>query len=185
MMQSSCIVAVTGDLLREHAALPWRINCEGKLDVMLLRLRRGGSWRIPAARWSGTRTGLRSADRAAFQEAGITGRVSSEPLGLYVAPRLQPCGSRKAVEVTVHGLQVWGTLASWPNDVKVMRRWMLPDEAAVSVEDTGLRDLLASLVSGTALVQPELPSGSRPFAVGNASVSGLASSATTARFAPC
>jgi hypothetical protein len=185
MMQSVIYQAASGDIQKEHAALPWRMNCDGNLEVMLLRPRRGGSWRIPAARCSGTRTGLQSADRAAFQEAGITGRVGSEPLGRYVALRLHPCGSRKAVEVTVHGLHVWGSLASWPNDVKVIRRWMAPAEAAVSVEETGLRGLIASLVSGAAPIQPELPSCSRPVAVRNGSGSGLASSPTTGRFAPC
>jgi len=185
MMQSVIYQAASGDIQKEHAALPWRMNCDGNFEVMLLRPRRGGSWRIPAARCSGTRTGLQSADRAAFQEAGITGRVGSEPLGRYVALRLHPCGSRKAVEVTVHGLHVWGSLASWPNDVKVIRRWMAPAEAAVSVEETGLRGLIASLVSGAAPIQPELPSCSRPVAVRNGSGSGLASSPTTGRFAPC
>ena len=185
MMQFSGIAAVPRDLLKEHAALPWRINCDGSLEVMLLRRRSGGSWRIPAVRCSGTRTGLQSADRAAFQEAGITGKVASEPLGRYVALRLHPCGSRTAVEVTVHGLHVWGTLVIWPNDMKVIRRWMPPAEAAVSVEETGLRDLFASLVSGAAPIQPELPSGSHPVAVRNGSVSGLASAATTGRFVPC
>lgn len=185
MMQSVIYQAASGDIQKEHAALPWRMNCDGNLEVMLLRPRRGGSWRIPAARCSGTRTGLQSADRAAFQEAGITGRVGSEPLGRYVALRLHLCGSRKAVEVTVHGPHVWGSLASWPNDVKVIRRWMPPAEAAVSVEETGLRGLIASLVSGAAPIQPELPSCSRPVAVRNGSGSGLASSPTTGRFAPC
>ncbi len=184
MMQSLNNNSASGDILKEHAALPWRMNCDGNLEVMLLRPRRGGSWRVPAARCSGTRTGLQSADRAAFQEAGITGRTGSEPLGRYVAPRILPCGSRKAVEVTVHGLHVWGTLVSWPNDVKVIRRWMAPAEAAVSIEEAGLREIFASLVSGAAPVQPERSSG-RPVAVWKGPVSGLASSAATGRFAPC
>ncbi len=184
MMQSLNNPAASGDLVREHAVLPWRMNCDGNLEVMLLRPRRGGSWHLPAARCSGTRTGLQLADRAAFKEAGITGRTGSEPLGRYVAPRLLQCGSRKAVAVTVHGLHVWGTLVSWPNDVKVIRRWMPPAEAAVSIEEAGLRDIFASLVSGAAPVQPKLSSG-RPVAVRNGSVSGLASSPTTGRFAPC
>ncbi|MEQ1943866.1 hypothetical protein ABMA32_15745 [Mesorhizobium sp. VNQ89] len=184
MMRSISNPAASGDILKEHAALPWRMNCDGNLEVMLLRPRRGGSWRVPAARCSGTRTELQSADRAAFHEAGITGRVGSEPLGRYVALRLRPCGSRKAIEVTVHGLHVWGTLVSWPNDVKVIRRWMPPAEAAVSIEEAGLREIFASLVSGAAPVRAELSSG-RPVAVRNGTVSGLASSAATGRFAPC
>lgn len=185
MMQSNGIIAAPGDVLKEHAALPWRMNCDGNLEVMLLRPRRGGSWRVPAARCSGTRTGLQSADHVAFQEAGITGRVGSEPLGRYVALRLQPCGSRKAVEVTVHGLHVWGSLASWPNDVKVLRRWMPPAEAAVSVEEPGLRELIASLVSGSAPFRSQLATRSRAVAVRYVPVSGLESPATTGRFAPC
>jgi hypothetical protein len=185
MMQSISNPAASGDILKEHAALPWRMNCDGNLELMLLSLRRSGSWRIPAIRCSGTRTRLQSADRAAFQEAGVTGRIGSEPLGRYMALRLQPCGSRKAAEVTVHGLHVWGILVSWPNDVKVIRRWMPPAEAAVSVEETGLRALFASLVSGAAPVQPELPSDSGPVAVPRGSVSELESPATTGRFAAC
>ncbi|MEO5322907.1 hypothetical protein PV773_06250 [Mesorhizobium sp. CC13] len=185
MMQLIGSTVASDNLLKEHAALPWRMSGDGTLEVLLLSPRRDGSWRIPAARCSGTRTGIQSADRAAFQDAGVTGRVGSDPLGRYITLRLAPDGSRKAVEVTVHGLHVWGSLVSWPNDVKVTRRWMPPAEAAFAVEDTGLRDLFRSLVSGAAPVRPDLPTGRPLVAVPTERVSGLASSAATGRFAPC
>lgn len=185
MMQSLDNHSASGDILKEHAALPWRMSGDGTLEVLLLRPRRDGSWRIPAARCSGTRTGIQSADRAAFHDAGVTGRVGPEPIGRYVALRHQAGDSRKAVEVTVHGLHVWGSLVSWPNDVKVTRRWMPPAEAAVAVEDPGLRDLFGSLVSGATPIRPDLPTGYPLVAASTERVSGLASSARAGRFAPC
>jgi hypothetical protein len=185
MMQSIGRTVVSDDLLKEHAALPWRMSGDGTLEVLLLRPRRDGSWRIPAARCLGARTGIQSADRAAFHDAGITGRVGPEPIGRYVALRYQAGDSRKAVEVTVHGLHVWDSLVSWPIDVKGTRRWMPPAEAAVAVEDPGLRDLLRSLVSGAAPIRLDLPTGSPLVAVPTERVSGLASSAATGRLASC
>jgi len=185
MMQSIGGTVVSDGLLKEHAALPWRMSGDGTLEVLLLRPRRDGSWRIPAARCSGTRTGIQSADRAAFHDAGVTGRVGPEPIGRYVALRHMAGDSYKAVEVTVHGLHVWGSLVSWPNDVKVTRRWMPAAEAAVAVEDPGLRDLFRSLVSGATPVRPVLPTGSPLFVASTERVSGLASSAGAGRFAPC
>jgi len=185
MMQWIGSTVVSDGLLKEHAALPWRMSGDGTLEVLLLRPRQDGSWRIPAARCSGTRTGIQSADRAAFHDAGVTGTVGPEPIGRYVALRHQAGDGRKAVDVTVHGLNVWGSLVGWPNDVKVTRRWMPPAEAAVAVEDPGLRHLFRSLVSGAVPVRSELPTGSPLFAAPTERVSGLASSARAGRFAPC
>lgn len=105
MMQSLNNTAASGDHLREHAALPWRMNCDGNLEVMLLRPRRGGSWRVPAARCSGTRTELQSADRAAFQEADITVRVGSEPL--IPAAGTSPWMSRERLQRRATAAGVW------------------------------------------------------------------------------
>ncbi|MBL8579247.1 MAG: hypothetical protein JNK47_18715 [Mesorhizobium sp.] len=58
MMQLIGGTVVSDDILKEHAALPWRMSGDGTLEVLLLRPRRDGSWRIPAARCSGTRTGI-------------------------------------------------------------------------------------------------------------------------------
>jgi hypothetical protein len=185
MMQLIGSTVVSDDIPKENAELPWRMSGDGTLEVLLLRPRRDGSWRIPIARCSGTRTGIQSADRAAFFDAGVTGRIGPEPIGRYVALRHQAGDSRKPVEVTVHGLHVWGSLVSWPNNVTVTRRWMPPAEAAVAVEDPGLRDLFRSLVSGAAPVRSGLRTGSPLFAAPTERVSGLASSARAGRFAPC
>lgn len=119
MMQLIGNTVATDDISKEHAALPWRMSGAGTLEVLLLRPRRDGSWRIPAARCPGTGTGIQSADRAAFHDAGVTGRVGPEPIGRYVALRHTAGDNCKAVEVTVHGLHVWGSLVIRP----WRRRW--------------------------------------------------------------
>lgn len=61
----------------EYAALPWRMGGEGTMEVLLLCPRQDGQWTVPRGTCSGTRTELRSAERAAFQDAGVTGRLGA------------------------------------------------------------------------------------------------------------
>jgi hypothetical protein len=136
---------VSAPQARAYAALPWRMSGEGAMEVLLLCVRRDGRWGIPQGAHSAARTGLRSAGRAAFHEAGVTGRLGPEPVGRYRMIRDLACGRTESCEVTVFGLHVWGTLISWPRDGKVLRRWMDLDEARKSVAVPGLAAVLSSL----------------------------------------
>ncbi|MBZ9799078.1 hypothetical protein [Mesorhizobium sp. ES1-4] len=170
----------------EYAALPWRMGGEGTMEVLLLCPRQDGQWTVPRGTCSGTRTELRSAERAAFQDAGVTGRLGQEPVGRYRTIRVLADGRKESCDVTVFGLHVWGTLVSWPRDTKVLRQWMPLNEARTLVADPGLAELLASVMSGATIPQPdEAPLSGIPDAGRGGHVSGVASPAGMARLSAC
>lgn len=132
----------------ERSALPWRINSEGKMEVLLVRPRQGGHWGLPRDRCWGRRSGQQSIERVALHVAGVSGRLSTQPIGHYRTVRALLDGRKETCEVAVFGLHVWGTLVRWPEDRKVMRRWVLLSEAITLAGETELADLLSSIRSG-------------------------------------
>ena len=171
--------------ISEFAALPWRMNCDGRMEVLLLRPRQGGRWSLPTGRRSGTRTGLQSAERAAFQDAGVTGRLGTESLGRYRAIRVLPSGREVTCDVTVFGLHVCGTLVSWPGDTKVLRRWMSLTEATTLVTEARLATVLASVGSGATVSLTSRQASKAHDAAPYRRVPGVALPAGTARFDAC
>jgi len=137
------------------------MNCDGRMEVLLLRPRLGGRWGLPTGRYSATRTGLPSAERAAFHDAGVTGRLDSQSLGRYRTIRVLAQGREELCDVTVIGLHVWGTLVSWPGDTKVLRRWMPLAEATTLVDEAGLTTVLGSSMSGATVLRTNRQAVSR------------------------
>lgn len=173
--------------VNRDAALPWRMNTEGRLEVMLIGSRCGNRWTAASAASSKARTPLQSAERAAFQEAGVIGRVGFEPIGSY--SRLQPeeDGSRELWHVTVFGIHVLGTLVSWPQERKRRRGWWKLDEACDTLDEAGLVGVLRSVTSrspkrGDPTNTPDIIVAAR---LQGAAVTGVVSNARMARFEPC
>ena len=133
--------------VNRYAALPWRMNAEGRLEVMLIGSRCGNLWTAASAASSKARTPLQSAERAAFQEAGVIGRVGFEPIGSYSRVQPEKDGSRELWHVTVFGIHVLGTLVSWPHERKRRRGWWTWDEACNALDDAGLVSILRSVTS--------------------------------------
>lgn len=154
----------------EYAALPWRMSGEGTMEVLLIRQRQEKRWTVPSGPRSGTRTEFRAAERAAFQHAGVTGRLAPAPVGRFLTTLTLADGRKDSCEVTVFGLHVWGTLVNWPDETKVLRRWMPLSEARALAADSGLAELLVSVMSGATVQDPEAIAAALPcpFSQGNA-----------------
>lgn len=168
----------------EYAALPWRISGEGTMEVLLIRQRQEKRWTVPSGTRSGTRTELRAAERAAFQHAGVTGRLAPAPVGRFLTTLTLADGRKDSCDVTVFGLHVWGTSVHWPDETKVLRRWMPLSEARALAADLGLAELLASVMSGATVQDPDEPLHVIP-ARDDRRLSGPAPLAGTAGIGPC
>lgn len=168
----------------EYAALPWRISGEGTMEVLLVRQRLEKRWTIPSGTRSGTRTEHRTAERAAFQDAGVTGRLALQPVGRFRTTRTLADGRKDFCDVTVFGLHVLGTLVHWPFKTKVLRRWTPLSEARALAADPGLAELLASVMSGATVQEPDEPLHVIP-ARDDRRLSGSAPLAGTAGIGPC
>lgn len=65
------------------AAVPVRRRTAGGLEFLLVRTRNGERWTFPKGRVERGESMCEAAAREAREEAGITGRMGSEPLGVY------------------------------------------------------------------------------------------------------
>lgn len=130
-------------VVKHYGALPWRVNGGGYLEVLLLCPRPDGRWTVATVRETGTLTPLQAAERAAFGEAGVIGRLGPEPIGRYRCDT----GGPEMRSVTVFGLHVCGTLVSWPQEKLRHRRWWPIGEACGLAGEPGLAELLGSLTS--------------------------------------
>jgi 8-oxo-dGTP pyrophosphatase MutT (NUDIX family) len=126
------------------AALPYRL-VNGKPEVMLVTSRETKRWIIPKG-WAKKSLGACAmAEREAFEEAGIKGRVDCHPVGQYRYNKRMADGSFVECDVSVFLLQVTKVLDDWPEKGQRDRAWMTPAEAARLISEDELVPLLLRL----------------------------------------
>src|SRR5215218_8137071 len=123
-------------------ALPFRFDDDGQLRVMLITSRESRRWVIPKG-WP--MRGLkphRAAEREAYEEAGLKGRIGKVAVGVYAYEKRLANGVAVPCEVSVFPLQVTSQRKRWPEMGQRDGRWLSPDEAADLVQEDGLQHLL-------------------------------------------
>jgi 8-oxo-dGTP pyrophosphatase MutT (NUDIX family) len=128
---------------RQCAALPFR-QADGETQVMLVTSRETRRWVLPKG-WTEKCGGAKQAEREAYEEAGIRGRITAEPIGAYAYPKRLPDGATLTLEVDVFPLAVDELLDDWPEKSQRERRWFSLPQAAMAVEEGGLVTLMLSL----------------------------------------
>lgn len=126
---------------RQVAALPVRRRRNGGLEVCLVTTRETRRWVIPKG-WP--EKGLKdwqAAEREAFEEAGLEGRMANTAVGSF------PYWKRMEdhfvlVEVDVYVLIVEKQLADWDEKAQRERRWVEIAIAAEEVLEPGLISIL-------------------------------------------
>jgi 8-oxo-dGTP pyrophosphatase MutT (NUDIX family) len=132
---------------KQVAALPWRRR-KGHLDVMLITSRETKRWVIPKGWPMDHLTNSNAAKREAYEEAGVTGRISRRALGVFDYVKLTEDGAFP-VRATVYALEVADELATWPEKKERKRRWFSVEEAAERVDEDGLKALLSAFTGRT------------------------------------
>jgi len=118
----------------------------GKKDfsVLLVTSRDTGRWVIPKG-WPHKKAKLHnSAEREAFEEAGVQGTVGQKSIGDYVYNKRERTGTRR-LAVTVFPLLVRKQCNSWPEKKERVRKWFPVSSAATKVDERELRDLMRGL----------------------------------------
>ncbi len=131
----------------QQAALCWRQGASGP-EVLLITSRETGRWVIPKGWPIKGLSGVETALREAWEEAGVTpaAPAASICLGEFcydkvldrgaAQERLQPC------RVQVHAVEVAALDHDFPERGERARRWCPAPEAAGLVEEPGLRRLI-------------------------------------------
>jgi 8-oxo-dGTP pyrophosphatase MutT (NUDIX family) len=129
------MAGVPSHFYTQSAALPYRYRDE-RLEFLLITSRGKKRWVLPKGVVEPGMSACDSAAREAWEEAGVEGSISAEPLGSY---SYQKWGGLCQVEV--FSLRVERLAESWPEQARE-RRWLEPVQAASMVDEPELREIL-------------------------------------------
>lgn len=128
--------------IRQVAAIPCRLNEDGEPEVMLVTSRTTQRFIIPKGWPMKGKSNPKVAAIEARQEAGVTGRVLSEPIGSYSYwKRLSDCFV--PVEVTVYVVNVAEVAAQWDEQPQRQRAWLGVGDAVTLIDEPELAAIIA------------------------------------------
>jgi 8-oxo-dGTP pyrophosphatase MutT (NUDIX family) len=125
---------------RQVAALPFRFG-DG-VEVMLISSRRTRRWVLPKGWPKKGLDGPGTAEREAFEEAGLIGEMLRISVGTYAYDKHMPKGAPVRCEVQVFPLKVERQRKKWPERHERLTAWFPVRAAADLVDEPELRDLL-------------------------------------------
>ncbi len=126
----------------QSAVLAWRMGENGP-EVLLITSRETGRWILPKGWPEGDETLAASAEREAFEEAGVRGRISQEPIGTYYYTKASNSGLERRCEVHVFAMEVADAEKRWPERRHRDRRWLAPKDAARRIMEPALAEMIA------------------------------------------
>ena len=134
-----------GVLRKQVGALVWRMD-DGVLKILLVTSRDTGRFVIPKG-WPMKKTkDSKAAAIEAFEEAGVTGRVTAKPIGHYDYSKIFGPGFALPCRVMVYAMEATKILPKWPEKSERKRFWMPLEDAAASVHEPALRDLIEDFI---------------------------------------
>ena len=125
----------------QYAALPYRQRQDGEIQIRLITSRETRRWVIPKGWPMKGLSPSKAAAREAYEEAGLLGAISSEPLGLYsydkrLTLQTVPC------DVMVFPLKVKRYVKKWPERSERFGFWFSVESAAAAVQEEDLRTII-------------------------------------------
>ena len=128
----------------QYGVVPLRVE-KGALRVLLITSRETRRWVVPRGNPIGGLSPSASAAQEAFEEAGVRGPVTEDPLGSYRYTKKRKNGAAVPTNVQLFRMNVDEELESWPEAKERERRWFPLDEAADAVAEPDLKALLRRL----------------------------------------
>src|SRR5262249_26642719 len=126
------------DFIRQAAAIPVRAG-----RVCLVTSSNGKRWVIPKGLIDPGHTAAEGALQEAWEEAGLVGVLSREPVGSYL---YEKWGG--TCHVTVFVMQVTEVADNWPERDVRQRCWVSVAEALQRLDDRGLREVVKAALTG-------------------------------------
>jgi len=136
-------------IYNQSGVIPYRHTARG-IELMLITSRKRKRWVIPKGIVERHLSPAASAVQEAWEEAGLSGDVSAEPVGLY---RYQKWGGTCRVKVFL--LRVEAVAETWPESAIRSREWVNVSEAAQRVNEPDLKQIILSLPEKLEVVDHE------------------------------
>ncbi|TDU01286.1 8-oxo-dGTP pyrophosphatase MutT (NUDIX family) [Azorhizobium sp. AG788] len=125
----------------QYAALPYRQRQDGEVQIRLITSRETRRWVIPKGWPMKGLSPAKAAAREAYEEAGLLGSISTEPLGMYsydkrLTLQTVPC------DVIVFPMKVKRYMKNWPERAERFGFWFSIESAAAAVQEEELRQII-------------------------------------------
>jgi 8-oxo-dGTP pyrophosphatase MutT (NUDIX family) len=136
-----------GKRIRQVAAIPFRLNPDGELQVLLITSNKTKRFIVPKGWPKKGKSGKKTAVIEAREEAGVVGTALKWPLGRYAYwKRLS--NRFIHVHVDVYLLSVTSTLSGWQESPKRQRAWLSPLDASQLIDEPQLATLIKGISDG-------------------------------------
>lgn len=126
---------------KQSGVISYRIK-EGKLQILLITSRKKKRWIIPKGVIEPYMTPQQSAEQEAYEEAGVFGRITEGPVGVY---EVEKWGG--VCTVTVYPMQVTKVYEDWMESDFRKRKWMTPEKALEKCENKNIRQMIRNFMS--------------------------------------
>lgn len=141
-------------MITQYGVLPYRVDAEGKLEILLITSRERRRWVVPKGNPIPFMLNYESAAREAFEEAGVEGPISTEPIGAYRYEKRRRIGGPSPAMVNLYPLRVTREAEAWPERGQRERRWFAAADAAAAVEEPELSVIILSFSEGREAFSP-------------------------------
>jgi 8-oxo-dGTP pyrophosphatase MutT (NUDIX family) len=125
----------------QYAALPYRAD-EETVEILLVTSLGTKRWIIPKGWPMNGREPHEAAAREALEEAGVVGTVGAEAIGTYSYEKRRKSGTSVPCNVEVFPLDVGTQRKRWREKGRREVKWLPVEEAAKTVSDAGLGELI-------------------------------------------
>lgn len=146
---------------RQVAALPWRRNADGDVEILLITSRETRRWVTPKGGRMSGKTDAEAAAQEALEEAGVEGRVTDRPLGSFRYLKVLKRRASRWCTVDLYGLEVAVEHPDWQEREERERVWVGRGEAARMVDEPDLQALIAGFDPGNG--PASAPASPKPF----------------------
>lgn len=126
---------------KQSAVIPYRKH-KGNLEILLITSIKTGRWVIPKGGIENYLTARRSAEKEAFEEAGITGSVGHKCLGEYLYVKSENKNGDEC-HVKVFPMSVRKELENWPEKKLRKRKWVKAKDALPFIAEKKLREIIS------------------------------------------
>ena len=129
--------------IRQVAALPYRVEADGSVRVMLITSRETRRWVIPKGNRIQGLAPHEAAAHEALEEAGLRGIACPTAIGTYRYDKRRRDGTIREAIVDVYPLAYVSRDDEWPEQAERDSRWFTLPEASRAVAEPQLRDIIA------------------------------------------
>lgn len=126
----------------QAAAIPYRRDAHGALEVLLVTSRTRRRWVLPKGKIKRGMLDHKAAAMEAFEEAGVIGSIARIATATYRQPKVSDKGRSFGITIRAFPLRVENELSSWPEQRLRKRAWMNVEEAQIVVADSAIGAVL-------------------------------------------